>query len=251
MAAVASLLGITAEGAREVAQAVRRLNPIPSQGFYTGERDWTIVPEALIRYANDRFSIVMNDRAFPRLSVSDRYDDVFLDGPTIEGPDKEALAYVNQKKTAARRLVKALGDRERTLALILRQVIARQPVYFKEGVSLTPMKMGDIAEALELSASTVSRAVQGKYIVCAAGTVELKSLFSAGVKNPGGELLSVDFIKKRLKMCINAEDRRAPLSDQELSLKLRQMKIDISRRTVTKYRLAMNIPSAKARLHLG
>lgn len=239
--AIARLLGLTREEALKVCNIVRSLHPIPSQGYYTGEQDLSIIPDALIKKDESGFVIVMNDTTVPRLELSREYCDM------LAGADPAASSYLQDKLADAKQLIKAVGDREKTLTRILRKVVELQPDFFEDGVTLYPMSMASVAEALELSNSTVSRAVGGKYVICTAGTVELKTLFTAGVQNNQGETLSNSFIKLQLKKFIDGEDPKHPLSDEHLREALQVLNIDISRRTVAKYREAMEIPSSSRR----
>ncbi|MDR1731268.1 MAG: RNA polymerase factor sigma-54 [Synergistaceae bacterium] len=250
LAGVSVLLGTDREEARRLSEVVKSLNPIPSQGYDTGEQNLNVIPEASVRYEGGACSIVMNDRIVPGL----RIDESFFPGglPGRGGRDEETGKYIRRKRSEAKRLIRALEDRKKTLLRILRLVVSKQPRYFREAGPLAPMKMSDLAGDLGLNVSTVSRAVRGKYIVCAVGAVELKSLFTAAV--PSGnraeeekEALSTVAVKKRLKSCIENEDPRHPLSDENLRGVLCSMGANISRRTVTKYRLAMDIPAASLR----
>lgn len=240
--AIAKLLGTSREAAREVAAIVRGLHPIPSQGYDTGEKDLSIIPDAVIRREGEGYTVVLNDSTVPRLVLSREYSEML--SSTRDG---EAKGYLQEKMGEARQLIKAVENREKTIVRILRQVIALQPKFFDDGLTLVPMSMAQVAEALELSASTISRAVQGKYIICAAGTVELKTLFSQGVQNKQGETLSASFIKRQMGKFLDAEDAAGPLSDEDLRVALGVMNIDVSRRTVAKYREAMGIPSSSKR----
>ncbi len=240
--AIAKLLGLGREAAREVCEVVRGLHPIPSQGYYTGEKNLSIIPDAAIKREGRGFAIVMNDSTVPRLALSTEYSSMLA---TVD--DAGTKAYLQEKMGEARQLIKAVDNRERTIVRILRQIVDMQPQFFDDGMTLAPMSMAAVAEALELSNSTVSRAVQGKYIICAAGTVELKSLFSPGVQAGQGEALSASFIKMQMKKLLDGEDAKKPLSDEDLRAALQVMNIDISRRTVAKYREAMDIPSSSRR----
>lgn len=238
---IVKLLGLSKEAAIETCNFVRSLHPIPSQGYYTGEQDLSIIPDALIKKDAGGFVIVMNDTTVPRLELSREYCNM------LGGADPSASTYLQEKLADAKRLIKAVGDREKTLTRILRKVVGMQPEFFEDGFTLHPMSMATVAEALELSNSTVSRAVGGKYIICTAGTVELKSLFTSGVNSSKGEPFSNSFIKMQLKKFISGEDPKHPLSDEHLREALQVLNIDISRRTVAKYREGMEIPSSPKR----
>ncbi|MCD7948075.1 MAG: RNA polymerase factor sigma-54 [Oscillospiraceae bacterium] len=239
--AVAKLLGLSREKALQVCNIVRALHPIPSQGYYTGEQDASIVPDALVRKEENGFTIVINNKTIPRLELSHEYCDM------LSGAEPSLACYLQAKLTDAKQLMRAVDDREKTLYRIICQVVAMQSAFFENGTTLHPMSMASVAEALDLSVSTVSRAVSGKYIVCSAGTVELKSFFTTGVQNSQGTALSNNFIKLQIRKFVDSEDRKHPLSDEHLREALRVIHIDVSRRTVAKYREAMGIPSSSKR----
>lgn len=239
--AIAKLLGISKESARKVCGVIRRLPPFPAQGYYTGEQNSSIVPDAMIEKDEFGMRVVMNDTTVPRLELSRDYCSMMTEA------DFDAKAYFQKMLANAKQLIKAVDDREKTLTRILRKVVELQPAFFEDGSTLRPMSMTSLAEELGLSSSTISRAVGGKYIICAAGTVELKSLFTAGVPTKQGQSVSCSFIKQQIRNFIHRENPTAPLPDEQLREALQLMDINISRRTVAKYRESMDIPSSSAR----
>ena len=242
IAAIAELLGVDKEQAEQACNVVRSLNPIPSSGYYTGEKNASIVPDAVVRKEGGELAIVLNDSAVPRLELSRDYCAMLS-----ETGEKDAKNYLRGKMADAKNLIKSVSDREKTVVRVLRQIIAMQPGFFEDGLVLKPMTMASVAEELGVHTSTVSRAVQGKYIVCAGGTLELRSLFSASMPNAEGEAVSASFIRQQIKRCIEAEDPAQPLSDEHLRSALQAMNIEAARRTVAKYREEMGIPSSRLR----
>lgn len=241
-AAIARLLGCDAATARQCADIVRGLEPIPSRGYDTGESVQAIIPDAVVTRDENGFSVVLNSPILPRLSVSREYQDILA---TTQDP--EVKSYISENLADARTLIRSVEGRQSTLARIIDVVIGEQAEFFAAGRGLRPMTMQWLAEKLALHTSTVSRAVQGKYIICAAGTVELRKLFSAAVSGNAGEELSPAFIKERLAACIAAEDPKAPLSDEGLREALEALGIRIARRTVAKYREELGYASSSAR----
>ena len=128
----------------------------------------------------------------------------------------------------------------------LLEIADRQKQFFLDGQSLQPMRMADLAEALGVHTSTISRGIRGKYVACAAGVVSLRSLFTSGYQTDE-KAVSAVVIKRKLLELIAAEDRSAPLSDESLCQKFREMNIELSRRTVAKYREEQGIPSSHCR----
>ncbi|MDL2294682.1 RNA polymerase factor sigma-54, partial [Ruminococcaceae bacterium OttesenSCG-928-D13] len=160
--------------------------------------------------------------------------------------DTDAAAWLRKKQSEATGLIHSVEEREKTLLRVLREVVDAQPEYFSSGTGLKPMTMSALADKLGLHLSTISRAVQGKYIVCTAGTVELKSLFSVPVGG-GDNAVSASLVRERIKKLVDAEDPAHPLTDQNICDALKSMNIIVSRRVIVKYREALGIPSSSGR----
>lgn len=221
---------------------VRELNPIPSQGYHTGETSQTVIPDAEVTRVDGGFHTVYNRRSLPTLTLNREY--VSLLSQT-EDPDTKD--YLRSHLNDARLLVKSVEKRETTLTRIISELVRRQPQFFEDGQTILPMTLEDIASRLDLNISTISRAVQGKYLKCAAGTVEVKSLFVSGLRQQDGGAVSAAMVKKMLRDFVKAEDPAKPLSDEGLKNSFTLAKIDISRRTIAKYREELGIPSSFAR----
>ncbi len=236
------LLGVDRKTALQYCEAVRGLNPIPSQGYYTGEDTCYIVPDAVLKEDGNGFSICMNSSAIPRLMLSREYRALLkteLDSGVTE--------YLSCRLKEARTLLKATEGRNRTLLKVMRCIAETQCTYFQDGYSLKSMTLKDIAERTGLHISTVSRAVKDKYILCKAGTVSLKSLFATGMENGDGDKISSAVICRQIGRLIQDEDAATPLSDEDLRIKLEETGVAISRRTVAKYRMAMGVASSSVR----
>ncbi len=240
--AITKLLGTDKKTAQATCDTIRGLNPIPSQGYYTGETAAPVIPDAVIEREGDVVHITMNDRVLPRLELNTHYCQLLEQ--TSDAPTKE---YLQAHLQGANTLIHSVQSRGKTLVRILGEVVRRQPRYFLDGQVLEPMLMSEIAEALDLHTSTVSRAVQGKYISCAGGVVALKSLFSAGIRSQSGSALAPSTIKARIQKLIDAEAKSAPLSDEDIRSALQLSHIELSRRTVAKYREEMGIPASSGR----
>ena len=158
------------------------------------------------------------------------------------------MEYLSERIEAAIRLIRAIERREKTMMDITWEIIRFQEEFFKKGEKfLKPMTMGQIAESIGMAESTVSRAIRDKYIQCPCGVYKMRYFFSAGVENGSGEGVSAVSIKKYIAEMIEKEDGTKPLSDQKLALELGKMGMDISRRTVAKYREEMGIGSSSKR----
>ena len=241
--AIAKLLGVDTAQAKACCDAVRALSPIPTRGFYTGEDSAYVVPDAVVIRQGAELFVQMNDSMIPHLVVNRDYEALLA-----ESKDENLCSYLRCNLASAKGLISDISARQSTLQRLICAVVACQRPFFTDGKSLQPMMMSEVAEALGVHVSTVSRAIAGKYIVCAAGTVSLKSLFTSGYASGGlSGAVSAAVIKRRLVELIAAEDPAAPLSDDALCRRFEGMGIHISRRTVAKYREEQGIPSSKCR----
>ncbi|KAF9404873.1 hypothetical protein HW555_014129 [Spodoptera exigua] len=163
--------------------------------------------------------------------------------------DKEVQAYIKEKKNEFEWLEKTIVQRGDTILRVGTEIVQRQQEFFlKDDRPLKAMTLREIAETLGIHESTVSRAVNGKYLETEFGVFELRSFFSYGLLNDHtGEETSTDSVKKQLKLLVDNENKAKPLSDQKLVDLLKEQKIDISRRTVTKYRESLGIPASSKR----
>ncbi|WP_444659311.1 RNA polymerase factor sigma-54 [Caproiciproducens sp. R2] len=242
---IANRLGISLQAAEKMCDFIRGLNPIPSRGFQTDRSGGYVIPEAAIcKDGQGGFFIRNNEKAFPHLRISEFYQKLLL-----EENDRETLLYLKDKTKQASFLIKQLSSRKSTVLRVLEKIVELQKDYFEHGVScLKPMSIAEVADRLHLHQSTVSRAISGKYVVCSSGTVSIKSLFTSKIRSRGKEdCFSSLQIKETIRSLIEHENKSAPLSDQKITRSLQEKGIDISRRTVAKYRYEMEIPAAEKR----
>lgn len=237
--ALARLLGVRLPEAREAAEVIRRLNPIPAQGFDSNTPEVYLVPDAVVRCENGRVVLELNERALPRLSLNRDYCAMAERG---EFPD--AQPYLREKLAQARELMGGVQARGETLTRLLTEVTRFQAEYFLCGAALKPLTMEQAARRLGLNPSTVSRAAREKYIQFQGRLFPLKSLFSAPLRQDG---VSGDMVCSQLRRFLESEDREHPLSDEALRMALSGVGIEVSRRTVAKYRAALHIPAAPRR----
>lgn len=243
-ALIGKSLNISPREAQRYGDVIKKLEPKPSSGFYTGEEVKFIIPDAAIREIDDQLIIIMNDSILPRLSINSGYKKVINE----EG-DKNATEYVKDKLNKAMFLIKSIEQRRSTLYNVLEEIIKRQEEYFKKGYNyLKPMTLKEISEVLNIHESTVSRAIKDKYILTDRGTVKIKDLFTTAIKN--SEDLGVVKIKNRIKEIIEGENKKKPFSDQYISDKLIEENMEIKRRTVAKYREELGIKSSSKRKRL-
>lgn len=243
-ALIAKELNVDIKRAQEYGDIIKTLEPKPSRGFYTGDEVKYITPDAYIKNINGEYFILINDSILPKIIINDTYREIIANEK-----DKLALDYVKEKINSALFLVKSIEQRKSTIYRVLEKILEIQKDYFDKGEKyLKPMTLKDIAESLDMHESTVSRAIKEKYISTNRGTIKIKDLFTTGLStNNSEEDVSTTFIKNKIKDLIDKEDKNKPLSDQIICDKLNEDGMNISRRTVAKYREEMNIKSSSKR----
>lgn len=244
---IAKDLNITPKEAQEYGDIIKKLEPKPSRGFYTGDETKYIVPDAFIKKLDGEFFIIMNDNSIPRLSINNVYKALVAGD---ENNDKAAREYVKNKINSAVFLIKSIEQRKSTLYAVLNEIIDYQREYFDNGIKyLKPMTLKDMANRIEMHESTVSRAIREKYIYTDRGIVKIRDLFTTGIssENENSDSMSSSSVKGKIKDLVEKEDANNPLSDQKICDILNSEGMNISRRTVAKYREEMNIKSSSKR----
>lgn len=238
-AAIAASEHVPLAAVQEAYRQIQSLSPYPCAEFSRAQDDGYVVPDVLLQEKDGVLSVAVNRAYTPELSVSSFYRSLVR-----ETDDPEARQYIVKKVSQAEWLISCIRQREETLLRCCQEILKRQLPYFRSAQALAPMTMQDIAQAVGLHTSTVSRALSGKYIQTPQGVRLLRSLFSA--KLAGGEVSGV-MAQQAIAVLVQQEDKHAPLSDQVLAERLQAQGIDISRRTVAKYRQLLQIPSAATR----
>lgn len=243
MEGLAKLLGCSREQARKAADAVRRLEPIPSRGYGTDGRTPYQIPEATLHQEGNRILIEMNRGFLPQMRISAEISTILKKSGSAED-----LAYLQQQISQARQLIQSVENRESTIERLLKTIVQRQSGYFLSGEPLVPMTMSQLAGDLGLSISTVSRALQGKSVVFHGKSYQLRKLFATGI-SPTAQSgpISSDSVKRQIQRFIHAEDPAHPLSDEKLKAALDAVQLPVSRRTIAKYREELGIPSSSER----
>ena len=223
---------------------LKKLNSIPAAGMTDDRNNTVIVPEMSVELENDEIKISGREDYFPRLRISNYYEKM-LDDPTLPEEDRK---YLKEKLLSAQTLISLLAKRQDTLRAVTGMIAEKQSDYFRNGEEyLKPMTMAEVADALELHETTISRAVNGKYIATPYGLKELRYFFSSGVKTDGGGDLSSHAVKARIRELIEEEDPAKPYSDEVISKMLAAEGVKVARKTVQKYRDSMNIPATNLR----
>ncbi len=205
-----------------------------------------IVPDAIVEYDadQDRYIVYLNDRRLPNLRINREYAMMAKDR---EAP-KPTREFIKKNLSNASWLIDAVEQRKRTLERVIRVVVDAQRDYFDYGpAALKPLPMTQVAEQLGVHVATVSRAVADKHLLTPRGTVALRGFFSGGTQTQSGEDMSWDAVKAAMQEVVDAEDKKAPLSDDAIAEELKNRGIEIARRTVAKYRDQLEIPAARLR----
>lgn len=243
--AVGKALGISPREAQRYGDLIKKLEPKPSRGFYTGEEVNYIIPDAEIKNIDGEFFIIMNEGVLPKLMINKTYKTVLQNND-----DSETNAYVKDKINQAMFLIKSIEQRKNTLYKVLECLVDRQREFFKNGKShIKPLTLKEVAEIIKVHESTVSRAVKEKYVLTSFGTIKIKDLFASGVTSNDDDMATIK-IKNEIKKMVNEENKGKPFSDQAISDMLAEKNMNISRRTVAKYREELGIKSSSMRKRL-
>ena len=240
----------------EVISEITKLNPRPgaSLGETIGRNLQQIIPDFIVEtYDDGTINVSLNNRNVPELRMSRDFTEMVEEhtknkfNQTKES--KEAMMFLKQKMDAAQGFIDAIKQRQNTLMTTMQAIIDLQRPFFLEGDEslLKPMILKDVAERTGLDISTISRVSNSKYVQTNFGIYQLKFFFVDGYTTEDGEEMSVREIRKILKECIDSEDKKKPLTDDELAEILKEKGYPIARRTVAKYRQQLNIPVARLR----
>ncbi len=237
-------LGCTEEQVKEAVDFIRTLNPKPGSIFGEGEETRYIVPDILVEKIDGQYLVTANDSRIPHLVISPFYQQILRDG----AGDEQLSSYVKAKIEKAYWLIRSIEQRRITLFKVAQEIVRIQEAFLELGIkNLKPLTLKEVATNIGVHESTVSRASAGKYIQTPRGLFPLKFFFSSGLTGAGGVDYSSHSIKTYMRELIDAEDADRPLSDQNLAELLQDKGINISRRTVAKYREELALPASYKR----
>ncbi len=249
-------LGISEDTLQQAVKEICKLNPRPgaSLGEAIGKNMQQIVPDFLVdTYDDGTINLTLNNRNVPELRMSRDFTEMVEEHTKNRAnqskESRETMMFLKQKMDAAQGFIDAVKQRQNTLMTTMQAIIDLQRPFFLEGDEslLRPMILKDVAERTGLDISTISRVSNSKYVQTNYGIYPLKFFFNDGYTTEDGEEMSVREIRKILKECIDNEDKKKPLTDDELTELLKEKGYPIARRTVAKYRQQMNIPVARLR----
>jgi RNA polymerase sigma-54 factor len=241
--ALARVAQVTVEEAHAGVEFIRTLDPRPGR-LYSREQTRLIEPDVVFLKRGGEWVVSMNEEEMPSLRLSQRYRRMLA----AEGTDKEVKDYVKERFRSALQLLRNIAQRKSTILRTCEVIVRRQQDFLDYGVeAMRPMMIKEVAEEIGVHPSTVSRAVANKYAHTPQGVIELRYFFSEGSNGPEGADTTLTVLKLKVRKLIEEEDARHPLTDDQLAALLRTQGIQLTRRTVAKYREDMNIPSTHQR----
>ena len=235
--------GRTADEVNAAVEFIRTLDPRPGQRYNHSETR-LIEPDVAFVKRDDVYVVLMNEEDMPTLRLNQGYRKMLQQKQT----EKEVKEYVKERYKSAIQLLRNIEQRKNTIVRTCEVIVRRQQEFLEHGVNaLKPMMIKEVAEEIGVHPSTVSRAVANKYVHTSQGVFELRFFFSEGVNGPEGGDLPLVLLKRKVKKLIEEEDERKPLTDDQLAAELQRQGIQVTRRTVAKYREDMQIPSTHQR----
>jgi RNA polymerase sigma-54 factor len=241
---IAKALGRPLEHVQIAMEVIRHLDPYPGLR-YSGAGARQVEPDVYIFKEGDEYIIQLNDDDLPQLRLNAQYRKM-LDRD--QEPSKEIRNYVKDRYAAAIQLIKNIEQRKQTILKVCQSIVRRQLEFLEHGIDqLKPMMIKEVAEEIGVHPSTVSRAVASKYADTPQGVFELRYFFSEAVQGSAGSATPLLILKRRVKKMIEEEDTQHPLTDEQITARLKAEGIDVTRRTVAKYREDMKIPSTHQR----
>ncbi|MFA4933008.1 MAG: RNA polymerase factor sigma-54 [Candidatus Omnitrophota bacterium] len=223
---------------------ILKLDPKPGRN-YSAQVSLRIIPDITVKEKNEALEVIINNEHFPVINISNAYKQMLKK----DNLDPAAREFIENKMRAAQELLRSMSKRTSTLRTVVEKLVGIQQDAIREDLSfLKPLTFAELAKELDIHETTVCRTVMNKYIDTPCGIVALKDLFSAKINDGNGQAVSVNYIKKSIKELIEREDKKHPLSDEEIAkLLLERFNLKAARRTVAKYRDEFKIPSTTFR----
>lgn len=245
---LAAIAKKTHHNVNEVVEAVKiimELDPHPGWA-YSSEEPHYITPDVYVQKEDGEYVILLNDDGLPKLKINNYYREILKDNDAAAGKTKE---YIQDKIRSAAWLIKSIQQRQRTIYKVVESILKFQYDFFEQGVGkLKPLVLRDVAEDISMHESTISRVTSNKYVHTPQGTFELKYFFTSAIeRKDGGESLSSESIKQRIRKLVSEENPDKPMSDKAIAEVFAAENIKLARRTVAKYREQLGILSSKYR----
>lgn len=234
---IARKMSITVEEVQEALQEIAQLDPAPGKRF-SEDTNRSVLPDVVVEKDEDKWKVSLNSDYIPKLRISNTYKEMIAKGAL----SKQEKEYIQEKMRSGKFLISSIEQRQQTIEKIANEIVRTQTEFFEEGVSkLRPCTMTQVAEAVGVHETTVSRAIANKYVQTPHGVFDLKFFFTPGYQGGDGEAISNTSVKDMIQQLVAAENPSKPLSDQGLVSQLKEKNIKIARRTVAKYREELNI----------
>lgn len=244
LAAIAKKLGMDTDQIQRIADEIRTLDPKPGRAFASQDETRYITPDVFVEKEDGEYHVIINEGSVPRLMVSSYYRQVLRESAN----DRSLAEYLNDRINTANWLIKSIEQRKQTIYNVVSAVVRYQRDFFEYGPKhIKPMTLKQIAEEVGIHESTVSRSINGKYMQSPRGVFEIREFFTSGVSADGGEGMSSKAVKSIIRDMVEKENPKKPCSDQYMADRMQEDGINISRRTVAKYREEMGIPSSQKR----
>ena len=239
---IESKLNCSKDELHDAVLEISHQNPHPGEGYR--DKFQTVIPDLIIREENNDWLITTNDGGTPELRINQDYQQRLIKNDL----NKDAKKFIKSKLDSANWFIEAIQQRRHTMVNVMRTIIQFQPEWFSgDNDFLRPLKLQDIADKINMDISTISRSTRGKYVDTPYGIFELKHFFTDSIQLSNGLLIGTFVIKKSLDRIITKENKKKPLSDDELVGKLDQEGYSLARRTVAKYRDQLGYPVARLR----
>ncbi len=234
---IARKLGVSVQSVQAAANAIAMLDPKPGAIFAPPPNNY-VLPDVTIERIDGEYLVTLNSEQIPHLRISNTYKDLM----SQDASRGEVKDYIREKIRSGKFLIKSIHQRQQTILNISNQIVGRQKEFLEKGSAyLRPLTMVQIADAVGVHETTVSRAISGKYMATPQGVFEMRYFFTPGYQTTGGEAMSNTSVKGAILDLIKAESASSPLSDKEVVAILEERGIPIARRTVAKYRNELNI----------
>lgn len=234
---IARRLSISPEQVQRAANLIATLDPRPGQIFAADPNNY-VLPDVSVEKVGGVWQVNLNGDQIPHLRISNTYKDLM----SKDGSGTEVKDYIRDKIRSGKFLIKSIHQRQQTISNIAQEILARQREFMEIGSSaLRPMTMVQVADAVGVHETTVSRAISGKYMATPHGVYDMKYFFTPGYQTSEGESLSNTSVKGEIAELVKGEDIHNPMSDKEIVEALLQRGVPIARRTVAKYRAELNI----------
>ncbi|HEK5058538.1 TPA: RNA polymerase factor sigma-54 [Clostridioides difficile] len=227
----------------ELINIIKTLDPKPGRTCSV-EKSVYIQPDVTVEKIDDEFIVYLNEKDSYQIRINSYYKDILKNSQS----DESAKEFIKERLNSATGLMKNIESRKTTVLKIAEEIVKAQDEFLRKGTKyIKPLKMKDIAEKLEFHESTISRGVNGKYMLTPFGVYEFRYFFSSAIETENNEMASSTSIKKIIKETIKDENKKKPLSDEHISKLLKEKGINVARRTVAKYREELGIPSSSKR----